>query len=187
MNPEEYSQVINEQKYLASLPVNNPIAEYNDGVLKLVDQSQELYNIELKLRGKRLDINGQETQISEPLCNNLGVQRIISLLEGSGMNTGNIMTHYEKKHIQNVLTLIGTTLIYMLGRNRINFEIENDSIRDSIFTIVITACHATLHRSWEGGERKFLKGSQHEITTRVEGSGAIKNPSSIKRLFGMGA
>lgn len=185
MNEESNLMAQADQKYYANLQVNSPMQQYGGSILQLTNPENEIQKIVLRLRGKMIGSDGSEIKISEPLCNEQGIQELIALLEGSAMNQDIIMTDFEKKDIENMMELIGDSLIQLLGFNKLRYEIPNDTVRTKIFTIIMCSAKATLHRAAMGGERRFWKGSQQEITTRVEGSGSQKK-GIASRLFGWG-
>lgn len=183
MDNDQFFQASNDQKYYAQLPINSPMSSYGGSILQLTNPENEIQKIELMLKGKRLDFNGNEVANGEPLCNEKGVRAIVGLLE-STMNQDAIMSDLEEKKIDAIIDFLGDTLIKVLLRNSKDYGIKSDSTRDKIHYMVVVAALVTLHRANMGGERRFWKGSQQEITTRIEGS--PKGKSFAQRLFGWG-
>lgn len=183
LDNDQFFQASNDQKYYAQLPVNSPMSSYGGSILQLTNPENEIQKISLMLRGKKIDFNGNEIEAGPALCNDEGVRAIVGLLE-STMNQDAIMSDLEEKKIDAIVDFLGDTLVKVLMRKSRAYGIADDAVRDKIHYMVVVAALVTLHRANMGGERRFWKGSQQEITTRIEGS--PKGKSFAQKLFGWG-
>lgn len=167
-----------------SVPYNTPMHNFQSAITTLTSPEDELYMMELELRSMSVDKDGNVTQIGEPLLNDEGIRSII-LQVRSAMSRVAIMSNLKEIGVANITLYLAESVAKDLMMNRIKYNIKNSMARTKIFRCVNTNVYIALKRPQDEGERRFWKGSQQEITTRIDGgSGKSKSMwSSIGNMF----
>lgn len=172
MEEQDYQQqqMYNQpQGYMAS-----PVNLYGGAIEKLTDPEDEMYKMELTLRGYKLSHSGQAIPMGEPLISDEGISSMIGIIQGLVQRSGII--GFVEKNDRNVLLMeMSDTIIKDLMVNRLKYKITNPSARDRILNIATSNAFVTLNRSLDGGDRRFWKGSQQDIRTEVVNAGANKS------------
>lgn len=176
------------RKRLAGLAYQSPIQAYSGAILVMTDPNDELYQLELQLRGLALNSSGQLIKMGDPLLNDKGILSVISQMK-SIVHQITIMSNLDKKEYPNLLKFWGGSLINDLMINRSVYGVDNPSSRTKIYIMCMSMAYVTAKRAFEAGDKKFWKGSQQEITTRFEGvgpkGGEVKE-GWIQKLTGWG-
>lgn len=177
MNDEmQYEQPIPQIK---TSPYASPMHQFSGSLLLLTNPDNELYKLELTLRNCVLDKEGNPRQAGIPLLNDEGVTSVIGQTQAV-VSQVTVMSNLEQSEVVMLVDFLGDTLARDLMVNRVRYAIENAAARDKIYFLVLSSSFITMKRAADEGERRFWKGSQQEITTRVEGM----NP---KKKGGLGA
>jgi len=82
-----------------------------------------------------------------------------------------------------LVDFLGDTLAKDLMMNRKRYDIKTPAARDKIYFTALAESFICMKRAYEEGEKRFWKGSQQEITTRIEGQ---QQRSPLKKLMGWG-
>lgn len=167
-----------------SNPYLSPMHNYGGSIILLTNPDDELYKLELSLRNMMLNQDGEAIFSGEPLMNELGISSILGQVQ-SITNRNTHMSNFESKMVYLRMMEISDTMIKDLMVNRVKYAIENLSTRDKILTISSNYALASLNRSLEQGERRFWKGSQQEITTRIESQNQ-KTGGILSKITGWG-
>ena len=173
----------NAQPQIRSTPYASPMYNFGGSILLLTNPENQLHKMELKLRSIATDKSGVIIKLGEPLLNDVGINSIIALTE-SIINQDTVMSNLKDTEIKDIFDFLADTLAKDLMVNRITYGIKDFSSRDKIFFIVISSSFICMKRANEEGERRFWKGSQQDITTRVEGMQGKK--SLFSRVTGWG-
>jgi hypothetical protein len=161
-----------------STPYQAPMHNFNGSILFLTNPENELHRFELTLRNCMVDDKGTIHRLGEPLMNEDGIKSVVGQTQ-SIVNQDTVMSHFQEE-IPQLINLFADSLIKDLMMNRANYNIVIPAARDKITSMATTYAYTCLRRAFEQGEKKFWKGSQQEITTRVEGV-----PSQSKGLSGL--
>lgn len=161
---------------MANSPYQSPLYTFGDSVIGLTSTDQELERLELNLKGFKLDENGNNVRYGRPLLNERGVSTIIGIVQ-SLYNKGTVMSNFNKYDIPMILEFLGDTLAKNLMLNKNAFGIDDVSVRDQVYFMVLGSVWSTLKRALEEGHRRFLGRAAHEITTRVDTGGQSSSPS----------
>lgn len=149
------------------VPFQNPFDKYAGMIVEMTDTEDTLYRIELALSGKKLDSNGNPVTIGRAKMNTEGINTIMGILR-STVNKETIMSNLSKNgDMQALMELLADTIAKNLMMNKVKYQIESNSDRDIIFWHIMNTVYITMKRADEEGERRFWKGSQQEISTRV--------------------
>lgn len=188
-SPYDFQPTVNQQIAMGNMPMpnsyQNPMREYQGSILELTDLENPIAQIYSLLKGIDIDMNGQEVQTSEPLLNDLGVAAVLRLCKGS-INRISSMSMYTEDEVPKIVMYLADTLIRDLMVNHHIYNIQTPNARSQIVNIVITMAYATNKQAQENNMKRFLKGSQQEITTRVDaqGTGGGRGKGFWKGLFG---
>jgi len=150
-----------------STPYASPMHNYGSSIIVMTNPDDELYKMELTFRSMTLDGKGNPITLGQPLLNDLGINSVIGVVQ-SIVNRCTVMSNLNKHEIPMVMDFLGDTLAKDLMMNRIKYEIETTTARDKIFFTALSTGFMTMKRAYEEGEKRFWKGSQQEITTRIE-------------------
>lgn len=175
MNENDYKMA-----YLQSLA--SPVNQNSQTILQMTDPQAMIEEFRLGMKGIEIDYEGNEKKISEPLLNDIGIRAMIAHAK-SLVNQDTIMSHFNEKQVKALINFNGQALIrdMLLNAPRYELKIYN---KDKIHTMFMNLAYATAFRSNEGGERRFWKGSQQEITQRIEGINNQKKGFFSKLLGG---
>lgn len=167
-----------QQKQIPWMP---PINTYGGSIITMTDPSDELHQMELVFRNAIELENGELKILGEPLMNEVGITRIVGMVR-SIVNRVTIMSDLNKQDVPALINFLGDTLSRDLMVNRVAYEIGktttdgvkyyDPSARDTVFFNSLTTAYICMKRAFEGGDRRFWKGSQQEIrhTTVQEGT-----------------
>lgn len=167
---------------LRSVPYSTPMHNFQSAITTLTSPEDELYMLELELRSMTLDKDGNPKQIGEPLLNEEGIRSILFQIRAA-MSRVVIMSNLTEKFVADGTIYLAESLAKDLMMNRDKYEITNTMTRTKIYRLCNMTINTVLKRSQDEGERRFWKGSQQEITTRIDGGqnksggmwGAVKN------------
>jgi len=124
----------------------------------LVEQTNPehvLKEIELKLKGFRLDNNGELQKQGEPLMNQRGIGRLLFLIS-SIVTQNTILSHLEEKEISNLIIRIGDDIIDDLTLNWKEYGIQDKIMLDQIVDSVLFPSFMALKRAWKQNEKNWL-------------------------------
>jgi hypothetical protein len=161
----------------APMPSNyflNPMQQLGSTVLLLTSPDDNLYRLELSFRSVREDSSGKISPIPDgfggfvkPLMNERGIAHIIGLIQ-SVLSRVTILSNLDQKEILAIQDYLADTLARDLMLNRVYYCIEDASVRDTVYCQTLIYTFICMKRAFLEGDRRFLKGSQQEITTRVQ-------------------
>lgn len=163
MHPMDYPMPPPGQPNFSS-PINN----YAGTIITMTNPEDELYKLELTLRNNILDRDGNAKRAGEPLMNEEGISAVVGLVQ-SIVNRVTIMSNLKDQEIRMLMDVMADTLARDLMMNRVVYGIKTGVSRDRIYSSALMTGFITMKRAFEEGDRRFWKGSQQEITTRVEG------------------
>lgn len=157
----------------ARQPFQTPLAQYGTSIVSLTNPENELYKLELTLRGSRLDDTGNPVkdaagkEIQEPLLNEKGINSVMGTVQ-SIVNQVTVFGNLREREVNALRDFLADTLARDLMRNRVYYNIKSESARDKIFFSAISYAMATLSRGRDGDEKKFLSRAVHEMRTSVD-------------------
>lgn len=168
---------------MRSQPYASPNQHMSGNIQQMTNPDNEIYKMELALKGKYLDRDGKEIQLSHPLLNKEGISSVIGQVQ-SVVSQVTIMSNFNEKDIPMMIDFLGDTLARDLMMNRIKYEIIDRSARDKIYFMALSTTFVTMKRALMEGDRRFWKGSQQEITTRIEGMPGGKRKGGLMGVLG---
>lgn len=171
-----------QQPQIRSTPYSSPMQNFAGSILLLTNPDSELYKLELTLRNMTLDAEGKAQKAGVPLLNDAGVSSVIGQVQ-SIVNQVTVMSNLDTKEIYMLVLMLADTLSIDLMVNRVQYKITNSAARYKIYNTALNQAFICMKRASEEGERRFWKGSQQEITTRVDGLGG-KRPGTLGKLLG---
>ena len=164
----------------------SPLQALGSSIITLTNPDDELYHLELTYRNVTIDNRGNTKPLGPPLMNNDGIGRMIGLTR-SFVNKIHIMGTIDKIEKSGLLLNQAQTI---QGELMINWKIygidkrNRNSTRSTISTAAMNICIVTANRALNEGDRRFWKGSTHEITTRMD-QGSTKK-GLMSRVMGWG-
>lgn len=165
-----------------SSPYQSPMHQFAGSILLLTNPENELYKLELTLRGL-VEAKGELKQNGESLLNDEGVRSVLGQAQAL-VNRVTVMSNLESTEVANLMDFLADTLAKDLMLNRTFYEIKNASARDRIFYEVLATTFVCLKRAADEGERKFWKGSEQNINTNV--GGPVKRQGFLSKALGLG-
>lgn len=166
---DEFGQY-DQQPQVRSTPYSSPMHNFSGSILLLTNPDNELFKLELSLRNMVLDREGSPKSGGKPLLNDEGIMSVLGQVQAI-VNQVTVMSNLEPAEIPKLVDFLADTLARDLMVNRQHYGIENAAARDKIYFMSLTSAFICMKRANEEGERRFWKGSQQEITTRVDGLG----------------
>lgn len=165
-----------------SSPYATPLNQMGSSIILLTNPNDDLYELELKLKGLAESSKGELIQVAERLVNDQGINEIISCARGI-ISQVTTLSNLEQKDIDILRDYLGDELARLLMINRVRYQMKYpESTRDMIYDTVIIKCVICMKRALQEGERRFWKGSQQEITMRNENKQGQQ--SGISKLMG---
>lgn len=166
-------QLINLSPQVNSSPYQAPMHNLGGAIIMLTNPENDLYKLELTLRGSTENSDGEIQSVGDPLLNEEGIKRVIGQVQ-TIVNQITILSYLEDEEISHLLLFLADTLAKDLMLNKKRYDIKNPSARDIIFFSSISTSYVCMCRAKKGGERKFWKGSVQEIHSKVEAGGGSK-------------
>jgi hypothetical protein len=146
-------------------------------ILEHTDPVRILEEVDLKLRGMHVRSDGKVSELTEPLMNDKGVNKILLILS-SVVNQNTILSALEDAEIGKLMIQVSDTIVDDLTMNWKEYGIKDKNLLDVVCDTVLIPSFTALKRALRGGERKFLG------TTTVENiSSGLKMPPQKKEGF----
>jgi len=124
-------------------------------LLEQLNPNRVIEEIKRTLKGQTIDEEGKIIQEGEPLMNDFGIGRIISLLR-SVVNINTTISALEENQIKSIAINLMDNVIDDLTLNWRVYGIKNESDRDTVHNIILNMVYPALMRCKRGGERGFL-------------------------------
>ena len=164
---------------------STPIDRFGgESVLLLTNPDEVLLKLEMKLRNRVLDKDGNwvQNQNSFPLLNEKGITSLMHITTAV-VNQLTVMSNIDMDEVRNLIIYLADVLAYDLMMNRYIYEIKAAAARDKIYYTVINTSYLCLKRSFNQGERVFLTKSQQEIR---QTSNQDNKQGFLSKLFHLG-
>jgi hypothetical protein len=161
------------QPEIRTNPYQSPLHNYGSSIVVMTNPDDELYKMELTFRSETIDKKGNTKKVGDPLMNELGINSVVGIVQ-SLVNRVTVMSNLNKYDVPMMIDFLGDTLAQDLMMNRNKYEIRTTTARTKIYFTALSTAFVTMKRAFEQGEKIFWKGSQQEITTRVEQTGERK-------------
>jgi len=152
----------------AASSFQSPMHGYGSSIILLTNPENELYKMELALRGMIMDKDGKPHSVGDPLMNDEGINSVMGQTQAI-VNQITIMSNLTKYEVPMMIDFLGDTIAKDLMVNREKYHITNYAARDKIYFLTLSTAFITMKRAFEEGDKRFWKGATQEITTRVEG------------------
>lgn len=162
----EAQQQAQEAQSIKLSPYQNPMNNYGSGIITLTNPDNELKNMELSFRSQRQDYTGEIKKYGAPLMNEEGINSVVGQVQAI-VSRNTIMGDVDKQTIPILIDFLGDTLAKDLMLNRKLYAIQNASARDKIYYQALTTSFLVLRRGYEGGDRRFWKGSQQDVRQTI--------------------
>lgn len=172
-----------EQPQVKSSPYASPMNNFSGSIIFLTNPDNELFKLEMTLRNMVMGKEGEPRSVGKPLLNDEGVSSVVGQVQAI-VNQVTVMSNLEPEEIPRLVDFLADTLARDLMINRGQYNIENGSSRDKIYFGALTSAFICMKRANEEGERRFWKGSQQEITTRVDGLQGRKGGGLLGKMLG---
>lgn len=154
----------------ASMPYINAQAQYQGALSELSNPDKDTYALELSLKGKMIDGEGNVIEFGEPLCNDKGVASVVRTVKAMCQQV-TILSNLEDDDIRKMVLYLGETLIGDLVFNKHKYDIKTDRARSQITLIATATAFTAGMRALENGERRLLKGGIQETTIKTDMTG----------------
>ena len=173
-----------EPAQIRTSPYQSPMYNFGSSILLLTDPSDNLYKLELTLRGLKEDENGNLITVQgvKPMMNERGINSIMGIVARCLIARNTVMSNLKESEVKAITLLIAEALSKDLMINRINYDIETTDNKSLIYFTIIANLYLTLKRPQDEGEKRFLRGSVQEIKTTVDTSQQKKG--IFGRVFG---
>ena len=163
MEAQQYEYEQNEMPRGFTQPINT----FQGAIITLTNPEDDLYNVELKLRCMVIGEDNKPRSVGKPLLNEVGLNNVLTQLQAA-VSRNTFLTNLDEKNVFKITKLVARTLAIDLMINKKTYDIDSDTTCYIIHEICCIAAFTALNRPKGEGERKFWKGTQQEITTRME-------------------
>ncbi len=147
---------------------SNPMYNFAGTILEMTDNEDLFFRLECNLRGTIANPKGGIDRAGDPLMNEKGIKDVVMLMRSFG-DRSSVMSFYEEAEIKMLMEMLNDTLARLLMLNKINYGFTNPSGRDLVVFMCNACGFAIIKRGFEGGERRFWKGSQVEYNVKTGG------------------
>lgn len=168
-----------------SSPFNSPMNQYGGSIVLLTNPESELYNFELSLRNMVIDKDGNPKSAGDPLLNEEGISTVLGSVQ-TIVNRNTVLGNLDDGGVDSMRNYFAETLVKTLMMSQVKYEIKSNSAMEKIYGDAIELVQMCLTRAKDEGERRFWKGSQQEITTRIEGMNTKKKGGMLGNVLGWG-
>lgn len=155
------------QPQVRTSPYQSPMHNFGSSIILLTNPESELRKMELVWRSMIADSEGNVKAVGEPLMNELGINSVLGQIQAI-ISQVTVMSNLNKNEIPMLIDFLGDTLAKDLMMNRVAYQIRTPAARDKIYYTSLTGAFICMKRAYEEGDKRFWKGSQQEILTRVE-------------------
>jgi hypothetical protein len=142
----------------------SPFYQYGSSIQNMTNPKSLLEDLEYQLKGKRKLPGGQIKDISMPLMNEEGINRVMSLVY-TIVNRITIMSNLDNNDIGILMLSLSDALIQDLMINGRSYGIKDSVDKSYIISQCQNVAYVCLKRGLNEGERRFWKGSISE--TRI--------------------
>jgi len=146
----------------------SPMQTYAGSIILLTNPENDLYKMELSMRGLSTDREGNVYKVADPLINNIGINSVISQTQ-TIVSQVTIMGNLNKNEIPILIDFLGDTLIKDLMVNKLKYGIVSTEARDKIHYLAVSSAFICMKRAFEEGDRRFWGKVQQELTTTIKG------------------
>ena len=160
--------------------------DINSLLEKLTNPELQIQEVELRLKGKKINEKGEEVQVSEPLLNDEGVANMIVLIR-SMVNQVMFMSNLTEEQVAKLTEELGWDIIKDLINNKIKYEVKEHN-RSKIVSIILYPSYESANSALENGFRRFLKSGIIETTINTQGNpmGKQGKGGGVMGLLGLG-
>lgn len=144
-------------------------------ILIQTNPSLVLQEIEHQLRGEQYNPENEKWDATqEPLMNNKGINKVMTTLRGV-VNTNCILSNLSEDDVYRLALCVADDITMDLCANYKSFAVDKSDF-DRIIDLCTNMCFFSLKRSYNEGERKFLK-----TTLRLHETRMIKNEEEKRK------
>lgn len=156
----QYEQELNQQKIDAEREMSAPAImqqqqQVQAAIVEQTNPSHILEEIELKLKGYKMNWDGSLKRVSEPLMNNRGIGRMLFILS-SVVNQNTILSHLQDDEIGRLIVRVSDDIIDDLVLNWKEYDIQDKILLDYIVDVVLIPSFLALKRAWRQNEKNWL-------------------------------
>ena len=182
----EESDLMNQQAAINMARTNYAMNDNNINTLlsELTDPEKQIYEIELSLKGKASNENGDIVKVSEPLLNEEGVANMIRIVR-SMVSRVMFMSNLNEEQVAKLTIELGWVISTDLIRNKVKYGVK-DKDRSTIVTIILYPSFESGNAALENGFRRFLKSGIIETTINTQGNQMKTGKGGIGSLLGFG-
>jgi hypothetical protein len=144
---------------------SNPMYNFAGSIIEMTDSEDLFGRLENNLRGRVTTSGGQMVTSGSPLMNDKGVKDIVMIMRSFG-DRASVMSFFDGSEIKVLMEMLNDILARTLMLNYYNYGFDNPSGRDLVVFMCNACGFAVIKRGFEGGERKFWKGSQLEYSVK---------------------
>lgn len=179
----------------------SPMNAYGSSIVQLTNPENEIVKMELVFRGKMIDAQGNVKDIGHSVMNEEGILAVTGTVQSivnqvtilsnlDKHNVKNIMSFF-------IYTIVKDLMLnetrYSIGKIEKNVEIDvpirysdgtiqymkknmvviyhDRAARDKVLQIALSTAFICVKRGFEGDDKRFWKGTQHENIVKMEGGG----------------
>lgn len=162
----------------------SPMHNIGSNIVLMTNPDDELFKMELTFRNQ-IQKDDKLISLGQPLMNDEGIKAVIGCVQAI-VSRVTIMSNFNKQDVPTLIDFLADTLARDLMIHRKKYGIKTSATRSNIYFIALTTAYVTMKRAYEEGEKRFWKGSQQELVTRVESTGANKK-SILPSWMGWGS
>ena len=151
----------------------SPMYNFAGSIIEMTSSEELLFRLECNLSGVNVLSDGKTAKMGEALMNNKGVKDIMMVVK-SVCDKAGVMSHYDTNEVKALMEYLNDCLARVLMLNKVNYGFTNPSGRDLVVFMCNNTSFAVIKRGFEGGERRFWKGSQIDYNIKGGNVGGEK-------------
>jgi hypothetical protein len=172
MNEPTEMDLINQQAGLsmaARTAYMTDQSEINSLLAELTNPEQDIYEVELSLKGVEVNSKGEKIQVTEPLMNDKGVANMLRLMRAM-VSRVMFMSNFDDEQVRVLTRELGEEIVKDLVFHKVDYGIKDFTQMTTIRTIVTYKAFESGMAALDNGFRRFLKSGIIETTINTQGN-----------------
>lgn len=148
-------QEIEGQQAMYAPQIHEQVQQAQAVLVEQTNPNKVVEAIILRLRGKKKNPDGSETQVSAPKMNEIGIENMWFILD-SFVNQHITLSHFDSSTIKNMMRQIAKDLTLDLQLNWREYGIKKKTDMDTISNSILININACFKRAEGQGEKNWL-------------------------------
>jgi hypothetical protein len=164
---------------------NSSSNEINSLLSELTDPEKEIYEVEMSLKGLKINAEGKEERTTDALLNDKGVANMIRLMRAM-LNRVTYVSNLDEEDIRALVIQLSYQIQDDLIMHKKEYNVKDTTDMTTIRTIISYKAFEAGMTAMENGFRRFLKQGIVETTINTQGNQMKTGKGGIGAMLGLG-